>query len=359
MSVYLTVLFICCIILFATRNNNNKVAPLAISFGLIWAMVSLQRGWGGDFGFYFFNFEYQKGQSFHDLLVDDEHGEIGYKLFMSVMPSFQIGFAAAMAIWCFSVAFFFYHFVPQKWWFFAILFVFFDRPILMGMISSFPRMAIANSFLVFAIYLFKIKERRWGLLLLVPAFFFHKSVLFLLILFLLPTKPLKGKSMALVFLVLLFVIAVMFMPSLWVNLGQSLIEGVDAISNYSSYFDDAQTFERRGLSLLVLGYWVYLLVKFGMEDGLSKTEYLLIMCALVRIAFNMLPDLGMSVRFYYFIDLYFFAGMACIIDRLPKNDPNRWGVALTLLFVFWFLGFQKYTSTPHFIEHWATYNFIF
>lgn len=351
-------MILCCVLLYAMRNERNKVTPLAVSFGLIWLMISLQQGWGGDFEYYFQHYDMIHGMSFRDILEDDTHGEVGYKLFMSIMPTFQIGFAIAMAIWCFSVAFFFYHFVPQKWWFFAILFVFWDRPIMMGMISSFARMAIANSLLIFALYLVKVKNKLLGLLLLAPAFYFHKSVLFLLVLFFLPDKPIRGLSKGLVVALLLMVLMSWAAPSVFVDFTQNLISDVESLSDYSSYFEYAQSFQMRGLSLIVIGYWIFLLINRGLKEGYTNLDYLLFYCAIVRVVFNMLPDLGMSVRFYYFIDLYFFAGMMCLMDSFPKGSSHRYGLALTLILMFWFMGYHKFLSDPFFLEHWNFYNFI-
>ncbi len=159
MFVYLAVMVLCCIFLYTMRNNSNKILPLTISFGLIWVMIALQDGWGGDHDSYVYYYNIYKGMSLSDLLSDDSHGAIGYKVFLSMMPSPHFAMAVGMAIWCCSLAFLFYHFIPQKWWFLAILFVFIDRAIMMGAISSYPRMAIAQSFLVFAFY-FRIKGNR-------------------------------------------------------------------------------------------------------------------------------------------------------------------------------------------------------
>lgn len=359
MIVYRIVMILCCILLYVMRNDSNKVKPLVFTFGLIFLMIALQQGWGGDFDYYFEHFDYIKGLGFFDLLKDDTHGEMGYKIFMWIMPSYQAGFAAAVAIWCFTVAFFFYHFVPQKWWFFAILFIFWDRPILMGMVASFARMGLANVFLIYSLYLVSQGKRWQAVLAFIPACFFHKSVLLLTVTLLLPIKQIKGLSKGLIILILLFVILTWFAPSLWVGLGESLVSEVEVLSDYSGYLDNDNSFQMRGISLLVFGYWIYLLIKYVNKESLSTFEYLMLYCALVRIIFNLLPAVGLSVRFFYFIDLHFFAGMMCLMNRLPKGDVNRWGVALSLIAMFWFMQFHIFLSSPFCQEHWNFYNFIF
>lgn len=359
MLVYLTVMFLCSILLYAMRNNNNKVTPLAITFGMIWLMIALQDGWGGDHMAYINHLDYIKGLNFYEIISDDTHGAVGYKLIMWLMPDIHTAQVVGLAIWCFSMAFFFYHFVPQKWWFFAILFVFFDRAILMGMVSSFLRMAIANSFLIFAIYyVSKSKRVVAGILIFVGAFF-HQSVLGLLPLVFVSTKPTKRSLSFILGLFAVIAIVSIVFPSSWTNLVESVILGVDSLAEYAFYFEDSTDVQSKGLILIVLFYWVYLLSKQKIRQDLSSQEYLMLNLALIRIAFDLLPAFGLSVRYFYYFDIYFFAGMMWLLNRLHKNDANIYGIASTLLIVFWFLGYHTYSKTPFFKECWSFYNFIF
>ena len=359
MLVYLLVMFLCCILLYAMRNDKIKLRPLAIVFGIIWLMIALQEGWGGDYLAYVRHYEEIKGLRFRDLLVDDSHGEIGYKVLLWIMPTYHTWFVITIGIWCFAMAFFFYHFVPRKWWFFAILFVFFDHAILMGMIGSFSRMAIANTFLIFAVY-YVLKGKRWkSVLLLLMGFFFHKSVVLMFPLIFVPIK--RNKIAFPVVLVVFAVLTVFFMvsPSSWIDFVENLISRMDAFEEYTYYFENQQDIQFKGLSLVLLFYWIYLLAKQTNKKKLRGSEYLLLYYALIRIAFDLLPAVGMSTRFFYYIDAYFFAGMMCVMNRLPKNDPNKWVLAVSLLIMFWYFGFHSYAGTEFYREHWSTYNLFF
>lgn len=360
MLVYLAVMIMCSILLYATRNNNNKVTPLAITFGMIWLMIALQDGWGGDHNSYVVAFEHFWGMSLEDVLLDEYHGESGYRILLWLMPDSYTGLVLGMAIWCFSLAFFFYHFIPQKWWFLAILFVFFDKAILMGMVASFLRMALANSFLIFAFYLLcKRRKIIFPILLIVAGSFFHKSVLFMTPLVFIKARPFKIPYQHLLtgFVILAFIM--MIFPSSWISFVENLVTSVDEFSGYEYYLEDQDTVQVKGVSLIVLFYWVYLLARQTNSKTLSGAEYFVLYVALFRIAFDILPAVGLSTRMFYYLDIYFFAGMMCVMNQLPKNSVHIYGIALTLLLMFWFFGFHAYSKTPFFREHWAFYNFVF
>lgn len=360
MIVYLSVMLLCCIIFYATQNNKNKVTPIAVVFGMIWLMLALQEGWGGDYDSYEMYFDQLQGQSYKNLLVDDSHGEIGYKILMSFMPSVHTGFVICMAIWCFAMGFFFYHFVPQKMCFWAILFIFFDRAILMGMVASYPRMAIANAFLIFAVFCAYKDKRLLSVGLVILGSFFHRSVLFMLPLFLIKGKENK-LSLPLVFGAFVAIdILTMISPQSWFSLVEGVIMGVDAFQEaYAIHFEEQAAVGVKGLILIVLFYWIYWLAKSTYKGDLKKNDYLMLYYALVRIAFDMLPSVGISTRFFYYIDIYFFAGMMCAIKNLPSQNYHKYGLILTLLLYFGYLGYWAYSKTPFFQLHWANYNFIF
>lgn len=360
MIVYLSVMLVCCILLYAMRNDSNKKKPLAIVFGIIWLMLALQEGWGGDYQGYVYHFNEIKPLSFKDVLVDDSHGEVGYKILLWIMPNFHTWFVVTIGIWCFALAFFFYHFVPQKWWFLAILFVFFDRAILMGMVSSFSRMAIANTFLFFVFYLVSKEKNKWlSALLIFGGSFFHRSVLIMAPFIFLSPKRIKLSSSTLIGIFVGLVLLTGLTPSTWTNFVDTIISSLDTFSEYNIYLEDKQQAGFRGLSLLVFFYWIYLLVHYAKNNKYEGYEYFMMKLALVRIAFDLLPAIGLSTRFFYYIDIYFFAGMMCVMNRLPQKDPHRWGIAITLLMMFWYMGYHQYAATEFFKLRWGTYNFFF
>lgn len=359
MFVYLSIMLLCCILLYVMRKDKKKARPLAIVFGLIWIVIALQDGWGGDHDNYVMYYDQLSGLNFLDLFTDDNHGEIGYKILAWSMPSEHAGLMLGMAIWCFSFAFLFYHFIPQRWWFFAILFVFLDRSILMGAIASYFRMAIATSLLVFAVFLTLRNKKIIAIGLIIIGAFFHKSVLFLLPLVFVWKRYNRVSTIVMIGIFAMITIISMLFPSTWISFVENIVMGIDAFESYSIYFEDNTDNGVKGLVLIVLFYWIYLLSIKSSEKGFEKIEYMVMYYALIRIAFDLLPAVGLSTRFFYFIDIYFFAGMMVLMNRLPKNDINKLGIAITLILIFWYTGFRVYSNSEFYQLHWATYNPIF
>lgn len=360
MYVYLSVMILCCILLYVMQNDKNKIRPLAIVFSLIWLMLALQEGWGGDYEAYVFIFNQLKGESYANVLLSDEiHGEIAFKVLLWLMPSPHAGMVLGMGIWCIAMAFFFYHFVPQKWWWFAILFVFFDKAILMGMTASFLRMAIASSLLIFAVYYVVKGKRILSIGLIILGSLFHLSVLLMLPLVFVGHHYNKLSLPAVMGIFVAITLVAIVSPSSWIGLVEGIFMNIETFETYQYYFEESTQTGTKGLVLIVLFYWIYWLARYSSNKGYDDKEYLVLYYALIRIAFELLPAVGLSSRIFYYMDIYYFAGMMCVLNRMQKHDIYKYGIIITLLYIFAFDGFRLYTHSEKFLLHWINYNFIF
>ena len=360
MLVYFSILIICCVICFVTQNNDSPKRTLCVLFGLIWCMIAFQEGWGGDYMSYVNSFDYLKGQSISDLLVDDSHGEVGYKIFLSLCPSYRISFWIGILIYCVGLAFFFYKFVPRRWWPLMLFFLFVDRPMMMGAISSYPRMAIANAALIFSYY-FLSKGNRIGYIAIVfLAMFFHKSIFFLLPFFFVKGDPIKiSLSKGMIVCVLIAFLSIL-MPSTWVSIVDNILSGVSELEDYAlHYIDSTQNNDTKGISLIFQFYWVYLLLRLLRDGSLDTTEYIILKFALIRIVFDLLPAIGMSVRVFYYLDYAFFAGMMVVLSHMSNKDSNKWALIVSLLIMYFYFGFMTFSKDPFWIASWAKYHYIF
>lgn len=359
MFVYISVMIMCCMLLYVMRNNK-KIKPLAIVFGLIWLMLALQEGWGGDYEAYVFIFDQLKGESFANVLLsDDVHGEIAFKIILWLMPSPHAGMILGMGIWCLAMAFFFYHFIPQSWWWFAILFVFLDKAILMGMTASFLRMAIASSLLIFAVYYVVKGKRILPIALIILGSFFHLSVLLMLPLVFVGHHNNKLSLPTMMGVFVAITLVSFFSPSSWIGLVENIFMNLETLETYQYYFEEAVQSGTKGLVLIVLFYWIYWLARYSSNKGYDDKEYLVLYYALIRIAFDLLPAVGLSSRFFYYMDIYFFAGMMCVLNKMPEKDMHKYGIIISLLYIFVFDGFRLYMHSETFILHWTKYNLIF
>ncbi len=76
--------------------------------------------------------------------------------------------------------------------------------------------------------------------------------------------------------------------------------------------------------------------------------------ALIQIAFSFLPSVGLSGRFYYYINYGFFAGMMVLLEK-EKKEAFRLIIILSLIVVFG-KQFLTFSRTPYFAEHWLHYH---
>ena len=178
------------------------------------------------------------------------------------------------------------------------------------------------------------------------------------LLFLRP-KYIKNTFPTLVGAFVLLTIFMMVSPSSWISFVDNIITSFDTFSSYEIYLEEQSKIQFKGITLIIISYWVYLLARQTNNNNLNGSEYLVMKMALVRIAFDLLPAVGMSTRFFYYIDAYFFAGMMVVLSRLPKNDVNKWILAISLLIMFWYSGYRPYMMREECIAIWGTYNFYF
>ena len=142
-----------------------------------------------------------------------------------------------------------------------------------------------------------------------------------------------------------------------------LVEGIfmniGTLETYQYYFEESTQTGTKGLVLIVLFYWIYWLARYSSNKGYDDKEYLVLYYALIRIAFELLPAVGLSSRIFYYMDIYFFAGMMCVLNKMPAKDMHKYGIIISLLYIFAFDGYRLYMHSESFILHWAKYNLIF
>lgn len=362
MIVYFSILLVCSMIMFFTRfNTGDEKKILGICFGIIWAMISLQQGWGGDFYSYFRDYESIKSLSFSEIFTDESlHGEAGYKLVTWLFPSYQLSFAFGMAIYCIALAFFFYHFVPRKMWWLCLVFFAIDRPIFMGAIASFLRMAVANACLIFGYYFIVNEKRLYYALVIILGAFFHTSVLMMLPFVF--VKPKQFTKSPFVILGCMFIITVLSMifPSTWINTIDTVLNSFDTFGDYARQLEelDLSNNESKGITLLIEFLWGFFLAKAVCKPDFTKEEYLALYFAIFRVLFDLLPGFGLSVRVYYYVDYIFLAGIMVALNK-EQNQVLKAGVLLGLFLIIFFVKFLNFAGSDFYQDRWNFYNLIF
>lgn len=353
MNVYISVFLFIVLVCFLSNNKGDGKTPLVICISAIYLMISLQSGWGGDWEAYNNLFDHYHGVSVRDALVDDSRWEPGFKVAFSIMPSYDIMKFVFSALYCFALYVFFSHFIPRKWWAFGFLFLFFNRPLLMGGVAAIARIGVAVSSFLVGLY-FLTKDKKWVyIVLLIIGSLFHRSALFFLPFVFIPLKrssfnPLTG--LAVLFGVLIVSIVV---PSAWFNMVESVIGGMDTFAEYEESLEWGGRTRTFGLLLLFLFFWAYVLFTHTRKTIYNKNNYLVFYIGLIQIVFSLLPEVGLAGRIYFYLNYAFFAGMIVILDN-EKDSFMRLAVIATLIYHYG-KSFMVFYHSPFFAEHWMHY----
>ena len=355
MIVYFSVLAFIILICFLNDDKGNGKLPLGISILAIYLMISFQAGWGGDWEAYNNSFDYYHGMSLKEILSEGRRqNEIGYKLAFSIIPSYTMLKFIFSAWYCFALYVLFYNFMPRKWWSLAFFFLFINRPLLMGGLCAVARTGFAAASFIIGMYFLAKGQRRYFIVILLIASMFHTSALLLLPLLLVPSKSIKIDAFAGVIIFAAIFLLFLIIPSVWTNFVESLIIGSDTFNEYEFYLD-ADNGERQLSMLLPFTFlWVYELFVYSKKANYSKNDYLMMNMALIQIIFSFLPSVGLSNRFYYYLNYVFFAGMMVLLDKVENETAKRITIiSLILVFGKQFLTFYR---TTYFAEHWLYYH---
>ncbi len=355
MIVYFSVLLFIILVCWLSKEKGDGAFTLGACIFAIYLMISFQAGWGGDWEAYNTSFLYYNGMSLSDILAEDRRQmQFGYKFLYSILPSYRVVIFIFSAWYCVALFILFKQLIPRKWWPLAFLFLFINRPLLMGALAAISRTGFAASAFIIGLYFLSKGQRLRFVIIILIASLFHTSILFLLPFMFLPTSQGRIDPAAGVALFSVIFLFFLLSPSSWTGFVEQLIMSTDTFSEYEVYLEEDS--KERMISVLTVFsfFWVYELFVHSRESGLSKNEYLLMYMALIQIAFSFLPSVGLSGRFYYYINYGFFAGMMVLLEK-EKKEAFRLIIILSLIVVFG-KQFLTFSRTPYFAEHWLHYH---
>lgn len=353
MFVYLGVLVIILLILFATKNNKSKIPwQLIVSFILIFLMMALRYNWSGDYWNYDDMFDSYHYNSWNEILQPDNGNiEIGYKVIMKLCESYREVIIVTSLIICSGLFFFFYQFIPQKWWPCAFLVLFLDQYLLPGNISGI-RNALAVSIYIFALYF--LMKGRWLFYIgiVFTASYFHKSVLFMLPFVLIRNHTINIKpTIFFTIFGIYLILCATFIGSIGSYIDAFIVQN-SSFERYESYTEGINN-ATYGISLL---YYItiplfYFTIKAINIKGLDKKEYFLLFGLLLWFFLLFFPSIALKGRFYFYFDFLMLGGAMVVCNRLPKYRIQF----ITLLITYFIIDFIRYASTPHYALHWFNY----
>ena len=356
MIVYFSVLFLILIACYLDKSEKGRFS-LVFSLILICLMISLQRGWGGDGNTYYsyFNYYHDEYSSWKDLFEDTRHGEIGFKIVYFLLPTFEATQFLFSTYYCIALFLLFDNFIPRKFWTLYFIFLFTNRPMLMGSLCAIARTGMAVSSFIIGIYLLSKRKRLWYVLILLFASLFHKSSLLFLPFVLIPPRPMKlNVQFVTIALVLLAIVSVVI-PSAWSSIVENFLSVNYTLDGYMNYIDKNEAHYSLNLKIPFFVFWGYSIVKSASLTIIEKKQdYIVLKFAFITIILHLLPALGLSGRLYYFLDYAFFSGMMLVLYKI-KDKTERSLILISLLFIFG-REFFLFWSTPYFHDYWMVYH---
>lgn len=346
---YLVLLFVIIINSFPSKNEKSYRIKLIISLLAITLMESLRVGWGPDY------YNYENSFISGNFLLDGK-GEIGFRLLQSIMPSYRMLLVVA-ALW-YSVGLYilFTDYVPTKYWRLAFILLFLAPTAILGNMTGL-RTGIALVFLILAIRSLDNGRRLLFIVYIIAGSLFHFSLIVFMLLFFVPKGISRTKKSIVFVAFIILALLSAIVPQVWLQLVNELINYVDPFEKYSYYMEDFELSSgRRGLSYVLLFYLLYEVLLCLEKTDLTKSHYLLVRLSLLWFFLSCSPAIGLSARFYYYLDVIFICAMIIVLSH-RKNSISRILIIAALLLYY---GLQHYIfyHSSIFNEFWREYHSI-
>ena len=353
MLVYLSVFLI--ILLLVLSNKNKTISPyknLVVPFLLIFAMMALRVDWGGDYEAYEEMFPRYHYGSIVDAL---ETGmiESGFRVLMVLCDSYRTLIVVTSLIICIGL-FLFFSKLPKEYLVLAFFLLFLDKSMLPGEISGI-RNGIAVAVFLIGLLFLQRGQRVIYLLLLLLAFYFHRSAIFMTILVLIPQRQIKVNPMIIMGAFLLYVIIAASMTGSIAQEIDSFVNTTDEFERYEGYAERSLN-EQYSVSLFYLpAVPMLVFIVLAMQTkGLSKTDYFYLNAALIWGILLFFPPIAFKSRFHFYVDFLLLGGSVVLCQKVPKYKAPY----LACLIVFYIADFIRYATSLHYLQHWFHYHSI-
>lgn len=351
---FILLLFIVIVCLIPTKDKKSRKVKLFVSLLGLFIIMAFRVDWAPDYVPYMELFDQSKYLSFKDIISSKAGVETGYLILQYLLPSYRCLLVTVSLWFCICLFVFIIKFIPDKYWFFAFILMFLDSNAILGNISGI-RTSIAVGFLLLAIISLARGRKLYYIVLLLAASLFHTSALLFLPLFIFSRKQSISKiTKPFVFFILL-AIASTIIPQSFVNTVEFLLNNLDSIQKYYIYIENMGELGFRGLSFIFIFFWLYILLKELRKPGHTEFEYTIMRFSLLWFVFTLAPAVGMSSRFYFYLDFIFIAAIIIVIKNLD-DIPIKILTTFSLL-VYYGMDIIPRLSSPHYQLYWLNYHF--
>lgn len=245
------------------RAGIHRGILLTLSFALMTILSGVRYEVGTDFNHYIEFYDWTAAGADMSFI---EQGFLAYLKILLYLHIDVIGmFVTSSVLVCTSIFIFVKNFVEPRYWLFAVFLIVTTGYFFSSM--NILRQYMALSFVLFAFYFF-IKEKYWySIFFYIVGFLFHKSVIFLLALFV--VYPLIKSNRRYLYVVLLYLIAV---GVAIIGVGNIVAPLLNLVGFWSSYSDNLAIEQRDMFAVLkaiapnVLFVYGFCQKRYGLDD---------------------------------------------------------------------------------------------
>lgn len=331
---------------------------LKISFGLIFIFLAIRYNYGNDYKSYLSLYDTITYSSSIDFNIEqgDSFIEAGWVLLNFIFK--PLGFFVLIfftsLLYCYSFYVFFKRYVPKEYYWLSILIFIFDPGFILIGLSA-MRQTIAVIIALFSIKYIYEKKIIPFVILIFLASFFHKSVYFVLPLFLLGFSNWKISNKFSIPITILFILFLVNVNSIIPNTSNF----IDLyFEKYQSYYEN-QNLNLESGSGLGIAYQAILFFLVMFFYNKQQNEHALIF-RITMVYFFMIP-IGMAIIIASRINFYFQPAILVaypLILSSVKMKPLK--IGLTFLIIAYLLSsFLKFLNDDIWKEAFSKYQTIF
>jgi len=286
--------------------------------------------------------------------IDSNISEYGFKFLCIILPSYRSLIWVITLLYTSSLYLLFYKFIIRKYWLVAFIILFVNHQFLLGTISAMRSCVVASLF-IFALHAKLNRLKIIPFLLLIVAFFFHRSAIVLI--FFLAFERFKHSRTVLYWIVVLIfiLITISFLnPSFFSSKLLGILESSNTFESYSQYISISKLSVFFYINILINVFIIitniYLLVK-------SKNYSFWLLLSIFYYTILSIPNIGMISRFTSYLGPAILVGLSSWDEMGVKYKLLKYsyiGIIIASCLYFFIFSFTKYSGFHLYINYHST-----
>lgn len=326
-------LFILVLILSLCASFTKKYSNIFLIVFLlcIFIFFAFREGFTPDYCSYELAFDEQR-------VAERNENEIGFSWIISFFTYRQALFLQTFLI-CACLYIAFSKYIPTKYWWYAVVIMFFVKSFLLGNIGAFRSCFVSICFFLALLCKQKFKYGTiMGILLLILSSTVHTSGLMMLPFLLLSVQKFNNKTYKLLlFISLILLFFSLFFASTLNDIVNNII--VEKFDKYETYMEEGVSDTITIgiftiLRLIMLSYLFFKTLRYTTKDSDSNYSIYIKLTA-IYFMLDILPGIGLISRFKYYLIFPFLIGVIYIVNK-ERVHKNGWlYLSMLALYVIW------------------------